>query len=185
MAKIGLNNFRWATLTVDSGNSYAYDGAKIPAKAISCDVSITNNSATLYADDALAESDTSFQSGTVSLGVDDENLEMIASMLGHTYSSGQITRNKDDVAPYIGLGRVATKMVGNVRKYRAEVLYKVKMSEPSVSEATQGETLEFSTPTIEGTISTLSNGDWSTAKEFDTKDAAVSFIESIFSVSST
>ena len=55
MAKIGLNNFRYAILTEASDGTPTYDGAKKPAKAISCSVSITNNDAKLFADDALAE----------------------------------------------------------------------------------------------------------------------------------
>lgn len=61
MAKIGLNNFRYSKLTESSDGTAQYAGAKKPAKAISCKVDISTNSATLYADDILAESDTSFR----------------------------------------------------------------------------------------------------------------------------
>ena len=56
MAKIGLNNFRYSKLTESEDGKATYDGAKKPAKAISCKVDISNNDASLYADDALAES---------------------------------------------------------------------------------------------------------------------------------
>ena len=69
MAKIGLSNLIWSRLTAEADNGTpTYDGAKTLGKAVSASVSITNNSATLYADDVLAESDTSFQSGTITLG---------------------------------------------------------------------------------------------------------------------
>ena len=179
MAKIGLNSFRWGKLTEAPDGTPSYDGAKTPAKAISCSVSITNNDVKLYADDSLAESDTSFQSGTVTMGIDDEDLETLAGMLGHSYSDSTIIRSATDVAPYIGIGRVVVKMINNTRKYKAEFLYKVKMSEPSQDDNTQGESLEFATPTIEGTVATLANGKWSEAKVFDTKSAAVSYIENL------
>lgn len=180
MAKIGLNNFRYSILTEASDGTPSYNGAKKPAKAISCEVSITNNDAKLFADDVLAESDTSFQSGSVTIGIDDEDQTTMAEMLGHEVVDGAMIRNSNDVAPYIGLGRIITKMVGGVYKYRGEVLYKVKMSEPSQSDQTKNEQLEFSTSTMEGTIATLANGDWSTTETFDDKDEAIAWLEGKF-----
>ena len=179
MAKIGLNNFRFSVLTEASDGTPTYAGAQKPAKAISCNVSVSNNSATLYADDVLAESDTSFQSGTVTIGLDDDNLEMQAIMLGHAYSDGVIVRNANDIAPYVGLGRVVVKMINNVRKYKVEFLYKVKFGEPSQDDNTKGESLEFATGEMEGTIAALANGKWSIAKIFDTQAAALTYLESL------
>ena len=127
MAKIGLNNFRYALLTESADGTPSYDGAKKPGKAISCNVEITNNSATLYADDTLAESDTSFQSGTVTMGIDEDDLETMAALLGHTISNGILTRNAFDTAPYVGLGRVVMKMVNNVTKYKVEFFVQGKI----------------------------------------------------------
>lgn len=179
MAKIGLTNFRYSVLTEANDGTPSYAGAKTPAKAISCSVSITNNSATLYADDALAESDTTFQSGTVTIGLDDEDQETMAELLGHTVTNGEITRNSGDIAPYVGLGRVITKMVSGSYKYKVEFLCKVKFGEPSQEDTTKGESVEFATGTLEGTISTLANGDWSISKTFDTKEAAITYLEGL------
>ena len=179
MAKIGLNNFRYSVLTEAADGTPSYAGAKKPAKAISCSVSITNNSATLYADDTLAESDTTFQSGTVTIGIDDEDQETMAKLLGHTVTEGEIVRNSGDIAPYVGLGRVITKMVNGAYKYKVEFLYKVKFGEPSQEDTTKGESVEFATGTLEGTISTLANGNWSVSKTFDTKDAAITYLEGL------
>lgn len=184
MAKIGLNNFRFSELTEAADGTPTYAGAKKPAKAISCSVSITSNSAKLYADDALAESDTSFQSGTVTIGLDDENLEMQAEMLGHTYTNGEVVRNANDAAPYVGLGRIVVKMINNVKKYKVEFLYKVKFSEPSQEESTKGESLEFATGTMEGTVAALANGDWSKAEVFDTQAAALTYLEGLLAAPS-
>ena len=180
MAKIGLNNFRYAVLTEASDGTPSYDGAKTPAKAISCSVSITSNSQSLYADDAVAETDTSFQSGTVSIGIDDEDQTTLATLLGHTVETGgNMVRNANDVAPYVGFGRIITKMVGGVLKYKVEFLYKVKFSEPSQEDNTKGETLEFGTSTLEGTVATLANGDWSDTKTFAEKSDAISYLEGL------
>ena len=179
MAKIGLNNFRYGILTEAQDGTPSYDGAKKPAKAVSCNVSISNNDAKLYADDAVAESDTSFQSGTVTIGIDDEDQTTMADMLGHTVSDGEMVRKSDDTAPYVGLGRVIVKMVGGVYKYKVEFLYKVKFGEPSQEDNTKGESLEFSTSEMEGQVATLANGKWSVTKTFDTKDAAISYLEGL------
>lgn len=181
MAKIGLNNFRYAILTEAQDGTPSYGGAKKPAKAVSCSVSITNNSAQLFADDMLAESDTSFQSGTVSMGIDDEDTDTMAELLGHTINTaGEMVRNAYDVAPYVGIGRVIVKMVNGVYKYKAEILNKVKFSEPSQEDSTKGESVEFVTGTIEGTVACLANGNWSKTETFNTKDDAIAYIESVF-----
>lgn len=181
MAKIGLKNFLFAVLTEAQDGTATYGQAQKPAKAISCSVSITNNSAMLYADDALAESDTSFQSGTVTIGVDDENDEMLAVLLGHTISTaGEMVRKSSDIAPYVGLGRIITKVVGGVYKYKVEFLSKVKFAEPSQESNTKGESVEFGTGTIEGTVAQLASGEWSKTQTFDTMTEAQTYLNGLF-----
>ena len=178
MAKIGLTNIWWAKLTEAEDGAPAYDGAKSFGKAVSCKVSVTNNDATLYAEDALAESDKSFNSASVTLGVADDDDTIFAPILGHADSvKGEMVRNANDVAPYIGLGRVITKMVNGALKYKGEFLYKVKFSEPSQEDQTKGEKVDFKTPEIEGSAASLANGDWSAAQTFDTKEAAVTWVK--------
>ena len=186
MAKIGLNNLWYSKLTEAADGTPSYDGAKSFGKAISASVSITNNSAMLYADDTLAESDTSFQSGTITLGTDDDREATFADILGHAIDeNGNVVRNVDDVAPYVALARIIVKMVGNVKSYKVEMLYKVKFSEPSEDDNTRGESVEFSTPTIEGAIVALANGNWSESQTFATKAAAVAFIQGKLAASGT
>ena len=125
MAKIGLTNLWWAKLTESEDGAATYDGAKTFGKAVSCKVSVTNNDASLYAEDSLAESDKSFNSASVTLGVADDDDTIFAPILGHTVSEGpdnkcEMVRNANDVAPYVGLGRVITKMVNGALKYKGE-----------------------------------------------------------------
>lgn len=189
MAKIGLTNIWWGKLTESSDGTPSYDGAKSFGKAVSCKVSITNNDATLFAEDALAESDKSFNSASVTLGVADDDDTIFAPVLGHTVKNGdsgkgEMVRNANDVAPYIGLGRVITKMVNGALKYKGEFLYKVKFSEPSQEDQTKGEKVDFKTPEIEGSAASLANGNWSAAQTFDTKDAAVAWVKDKLKASS-
>ena len=180
MAKIGLKNFLFGILTEESDGSASYGIAQKPAKAISCKVDISNNDAKLYADDSLAESDTTFQSGTVTLGIDDEDDVVMATLLGYDITNGETIRNATDVAPYVGLGRILTKMVGGVYKYKVEFLYKVKFSAPSFDESTRGESVEFGTSELSGQVASLANGVWSASKTFNTMAEAQTYLESFF-----
>ena len=176
MAKIGLNNFRYSKLTESEEGTATYDGAKKPAKAISCKVDIKNNDASLYADDALAET----------IGIDNEDFQTMADLRGHKVSEDkkELTRNANDVAPYVGFGRIVTKMVNGAYKYTVEFLCKVKFSEPSQDDSTKGESVSFSTTELAGTVATLADGTWSKSKTFDTKTEAVTYLEGLMAKNS-
>ena len=179
MAKIGLQNFLYGMLT-ESGTTATYGAGLKPGKAVSCNVSISSNDAKLYADDGLAESDTSFQSGTVSIELDNADLTTQATLLGHSISGEEMIRKATDTAPYIGLGRIVTKMVNGSYKYKVEFLSKVKFSEPSQENTTKGESVEFGTTTLEGIVSTLADGTWSKSQTFDTMTEAQSYLNGLF-----
>lgn len=179
MAKVGLNNFRYGILTEAEDGTPSYAGAKKPAKAVSCNVEVTNNEAKLFADDALAESDTAFAGGTVTMGIDNEDDQTMADLLGHEITEGEMVRNANDVAPYVGFGRVVTLMVNGAYKYRVEFLCKCKFSEPSQENTTKGENLEFGTSEIEGSVNALANGEWSKTKTFNTKPEAITYLEGL------
>jgi phi13 family phage major tail protein len=180
MAKIGLNNFRYGILTEAEDGTPSYDGAKKLRKAISCNVEVENNDATLYADDTVVESDKTFNKATVTAGIDDDDMEVLSDLLGHTYSEADgMVRKTDDIAPYVGFGRVITKVVDGKYKYKVEFLYKVKFGEPSQEDNTKGESVEFGTTEIEGTASALANGEWSKSKIFETKAEAITYLESL------
>lgn len=180
MAKIGLNNFRYGILTEAQDGTPSYAGALTPGKAISCNVEVSNNSAKLYADDVEQETDTSFAGGTATIGLDRADYQTQANLLGHTYSQANgMTRNSNDIAPYVGFGRVIKLMQDGVLKWKVEFIYKVKFAEPSQSDTTQGESVEFSTVEMQGQIAQLANGNWSVTQIFTTKADAITYLESL------
>lgn len=179
MANVGLSNIWWAVLTEGADGTPTYDGAKTMGKAVSCSTSISNNSANLYGDDMIAESDTSFASGTVTMGVTDDDDTIFAPLLGHTITDGEVVKKSEDNAPYVGVGRIVKKMVNGAYKYKVEFLPKVKFSEPSQDNATKGESIEFSTPSVEGTILTLKNGTWNKSKTFNKKPDALIYLQTL------
>lgn len=179
MAQIGLTNLWYGLLTEGADGTPSYGGAKSFGKAVSAKVDVSTNDASLYADDVLAESDSSFQSAKVTLGVADDDMTVFAEILGHKVAENgsEMVRNADDAAPWIGLGRVVTKVTNGKRQYKGEFLYKVKFGEPSQEDETKGDSVDFSTPEVEGSAAALANGDWSAAQTFDTKDAAVAWVK--------
>ena len=180
MAKIGLKNFGYSLL--DENDNVTEE--KSFGKAVSCKVSIDKNEAVLYADDGVAESDYSFKKGTVTLEVDEDADETFAEVLGHTISkdtanAGEVIRKDTDIAPYVAIGRILTKMVNGARKYKVEFLHKVKFKEPDADETTKGESLEFKTSSIEGTVVTLADGTWSKSRTFNDYAEAKTYLSGL------
>lgn len=180
MAKVGLKGIRYAVLDTEDGT---YGTPASLGKGVTASVTPNNQDASLYADDALAESDSSFIDADVSVTVDDgRDATVLAPLLGHTVSTGEVVRNSGDVAPYVGMGRIVTKVVNNVKAFKAEFLCKVKFAEPSQEENTKGDSVEFGTTTIEGKASTIASGLWSKTKEFATEAEAETYLDTCFGV---
>ena len=150
MATIGLDKLFYAPITEDENGEETYGTPKQLAKAMSADLSVELAEATLYADDGAAEIVKEFQSGTLSLGVDDIGSETASVLTGSTIDENHvvISASEDGGAP-VAIGFRAKKSNG---KYRYYWLYRVKFGIPATNLATKGESITFSTPTIEGTV---------------------------------
>lgn len=180
MAKVGLKNLVYAVLDTETGD---YGTPASLGKAVSSSVSPSSADAKLYADDTLAESDSTFVSATVTLEVDDaRDATVLAPLLGHSVSTGEVVRNANDVAPYVGIGRIVPKIVDNVKAYKAEFLCKVKFKEPNQEDTTKADNVEFKTTSIEGEASAIASGVWSKGKEFATEAEAQEYLDTCFGV---
>ena len=91
-----------------------------------------------------------FKSGTLSLGVDDIGVSAAEALTGATVDANGvlISASENDAAP-VAVGFRARKANGT---YRYFWLYRVKFAVPGTNLATKGDSITFSTPTIEGTI---------------------------------
>ena len=179
MARIGLKNFKYSVLDEND----AVTTPKTLGKAIDCKVSLDLNSAELYADDGLAESDYGFKKGTVTLTIDDDDDTVFAEILGHTITQGEMVRKDTDTPPYIAMGRILTKVVGGTTKYKVEFLSKVKFKDSIPDETTKGETTEYATPSIEGSVLKKADGEWSRTKTFTTYSDASEYLTSLLTAS--
>ena len=89
MARIGLKNFKYSPLDADENVT----GPKSLGKAIDCKVSLELNSAELFGDDTLIESDYTFNKGTVTISIDDDDDAVLAPLLGHSISEEYVVTN--------------------------------------------------------------------------------------------
>lgn len=150
MATIGLDKLYYAKIT-DSGNGEeSYGKPTQLAKAMTADLSVELAEATLYADDGAAEIVKEFKSGKLTLGVDDIGAAVASDLTGATIdANGVIVSASEDGGSPVAIGFRAKKANG---KYKYFWLYRVKFGIPAANLATKGDSITFSTPTIEGTI---------------------------------
>ena len=177
MATIGLDKLYYAKITEDQDGNETYATPTPLAKAMTADLSVELAEATLYADDGAAEIVKEFKSGTLSLGIDDLGAAIASDLTGSTIDAGGVViSTAEDGGDPVAVGFRAKKANG---KYKYYWLYRVKFGIPATNLATKGDSITFSTPTIEGTIMRRNKADgagkhpWKAeATEGDTKVSA-------------
>lgn len=184
MAYIGMKYPLFAPLNEDGKT---YGKGFVVGKAISYTGTPSNNDVKLWADDEIAETDTSIQNEGVSLNVDDIALKVYADILGHAYtpavtdgespSPESVSIGLDDVAPFGGLGFYRRRKKNGVITYTALWLYKVQFAEPTTEGATKADTVAFQTGTIAGTAYHNSDGKLKDMATFTTEADAKVWLE--------
>ena len=150
MATIGLDRLYYAKITEGENGEETYATPTPLAKAISAELSVELAEAILYADDGAAEIVKEFKNGTLALGIDYIGSTVASDLTGATIDDNHvlISTSEDGGTP-VAVGFRAKKANG---KYKYYWLYKVKFGIPATNLATKGDSITFSTPTIEGTI---------------------------------
>lgn len=150
MATIGLDKLYYAKITEDENGEETYGTPTSLAKAISADLSVELNEATLYADDGESEVVKEFKSGKLTLGIDDIGTSVANELTGAQIDDNHvlISASENGGEP-VAVGFRAKKSNG---KYRYFWLYRVVFGIPATNLATKGDSITFSTPSIEGTI---------------------------------
>ena len=151
MATIGLDRLYYAPITEAPTTGYETYGTPVMlAKAIFAELSVELAEATLYADDGVAEVVKEFKNGKLTLGVDAIGRSVAAALTGSTVDeNGVLISTSEDGGSPVAIGFRAKKSNGH---YRYFWLYRVKFGVPSTNLATKGDSITFSTPTIEGTV---------------------------------
>lgn len=183
MAKLGLKYPVYAIAT-ESGSSISYADGGVIAKAISANIAITTSDVKLFADDAVAESDRSFVSGTITLNGDDLTDAVKVALLGYAegsevdaiLGSNELSAGSATTPATVGVGFYGKRVKDGTTTYRAVWLKKVQFSEPADDYATKGDTAEFMTPTLEGTIMVAADGKWKEEGTFSTEDSAKAWL---------
>ncbi len=150
MATIGLDKLYYAKITEGTNGEETYGTPVQLAKAIKADLSVELAEATLYADDGPAEIVKEFKSGKLSLGIDDIGTTAAEDLTGAKIDDNHVViSGSEDGGSPVAVGFRAKKANG---KYRYFWLYRVVFGIPAANLATKGDSITFSTPTIEGTV---------------------------------
>ena len=188
MARIGFKIAKYNKIVDNSYAPKVSSAVPVFEKVIDEKFAPEYNTAELYANDGVAESDYSFKKGTLSLTVADDDDKLCAELLGNTVvtTGGEVTSNIENVAPEFGYGHIIPKMVGGARKYKVEFFPRVKFTKITSDNKTRGESVEFSTTVIEGTVMPLETainglkvGDWEKHSTFATLAEAEEYLDSL------
>lgn len=194
MARIGFRKAKYNAIDYTTNKYKALTENKVPdfEKVVDEKFAPEFNNAELYANDVLCESDYTFKKGALALTVADDNDALGAELLGNTVASNgtEVTSNVEDMQPEFGYGHIIPKVVGGVRKYKVEFFPRVKFTKITSDNKTRGESVEFSTSSVEGTVFPLDRavnglkvGDWEKHDTFATLEEAETYLDGLLTPS--
>lgn len=196
MAVIGVSKPYYAIYS-DGDGVPTYSAGALMGKLTEIDIEIeSTEDNNLYADNAIAESERLFSSGTLTLTPDDLSQEVSKAILGvKEQALGDISGvtdtdikelifDDDQNTPNLGVGFIIKKQVRGTLKWRALVLTKVMFSIPSDSATTQGDTIEWQTPELSATIQRDDSAKhaWKREATFSSEPQAEAYIKSILGI---
>lgn len=196
MATIGLSKPYYA-IYAEAGGVVSYSDGAVMGKATEANISIeTSEDNNLYGDNGLAETDRRFANGTLTLSTTDLSQEVSKAILGLTEqaitgidgvtdtSVKELVYDDTQVTPYLGVGFIIKKKVNGVYKWRGVVLPKVMFSVPEDAATTQGESIEWQTPELTGTIMRDDSAThvWKKEATFTTEAQAEAYIKNRLSI---
>lgn len=172
MAKIGCKHLCFCKSGESTGTHLA--------GLVEANLTITNATGELYADNILWLSDSEFASGELAADIADLTLEQEALLFGATYTSGSKTLEaKAADTPAAGiLGFVRSIVRRNAsgvgeKKYQSVVFPNVKPARGSENASTKGSSIEYQTNPVTFTIMADANNKWKIVKEHDSEIAAI------------
>lgn len=155
MAYVGLRHPVVSLVHTEvAGQALTYDAGMVMGKAISANITWTRNENPLYADDVIAEQDNSITGGSIEFNADDLTNEVRAYALGlrQVGGVGDVYEDNGASAPYVGFGYIRVRRKAGETTYEAFWIHKVIFGEGTENATTKGETIEWQTPTLTGSI---------------------------------
>ncbi len=194
MARIGFRKAKYNEIDTTT-NKYKTlgTGGSVPEfeKVVDEKFAPEYNSAELYANDSLCESDYSFNKGTLTLQIADDDDVLLAKVFGNTNTDGEVVSTIDDSAPEFGYGHIIPKVVNGAKKYKVEFFPRIKFTKVTSDNKTRGANVEFSTTSIEATVFPLSKvingipvGTWEKHETFDTLSDAETYLNGLLTPTS-
>ena len=189
MANIGLRNARYNLIDTTTKKYKTLRNNIVPilGRMIDAKLSEERGEASLYADDMLAEYESTFTGAKLNLTLDNVDDKTYSEIKGCVITEeGEITENQDDTAPEIGYGHIITKIVNGVRQYKVEFLARIKINSITADAKTKGESIEFNTVSIEAKVMPLTEeingmkvGDWKRSQSFKTLEEAQTYLDKL------
>lgn len=180
MANIGVSQPYFAVYANTNGTT-TYTGLKKLGKAVNVDITTEGKDPEiLNADNGPAEALALFGGGTATMEIDELALDVAKDTLGlRADGENGVIFDADSMAPYVGLGFIVKKVHNNVIKWRVIVLYKCQFKVPDYSIETQGETVNFQTPSLEATIlrDDCVPAKWQKWNDYETETAALTALQ--------
>jgi len=191
MARTGLSKSYYAIYAVTDG-VISYSNGGLLGKAVDAEIELEDSDPDIfYADNGPAESAAVFGGGSLTITNDRLSLAPVAAILGlevaaiTTPNAGNHIQFPADLTPpYVGYGTIRKDVVDGQAKYTAVILYKVQFAIPSLSLATQGETVEFEGNELTATIlrNDATPALWMDWAEFATEAAAEAYIKAALNI---
>lgn len=194
MARIGFKKGKYNKMDASTNKYAALEGDKVPCleKVIDEKFAPEFNSAELYADDILAETDYTFKKGSLSITVANDDDEKDAFLMGNAIEEGEVIKTIDDTAPEVGYGHIVKKQVNGVKKFKVEFFPRVKFIKITTDAKTRGESVEFGTTSVEAIVYPLDadfngmkTGTWEMHKTFDTEAEAETYLDACLTPSAS
>ena len=161
MAFVGLLYAVAAPIQTEAdGQAITYGKGQVIGGMMTAEISYTRNSNPLYADDRVMEEDNSITGGTIKMGVDDVNDDARVMMLGDVKEGDageEVYHETGESAPYVGTGYIRVRRKDNKTNYIAYWVHKAIFGIGTESAKTKDQSIEWQTPTLEGSIMGVKN----------------------------
>ena len=185
MALNGIASFLHAPLD-EAKKSYG-KVLKLSA-AISYKETLDKNASAVYADNVKQWEDNSVTGGKITLGVLDDDPTIFAPLLGRKtkkVSAGDGEKevyvgNSEDISQPVGFGFIEYGRNKKMPFYQVNFYPKVTFAPYDKEGETKKNNSDYKTPSIEGTIYNLDNGDYKYENRFDTLAEAVEVLYALF-----